>query len=502
MKRRVRTAAPEGKGVAHAAVWSTLGHLLTYGQGIIMVPFVVKLCGPATYGTYTLLVSLLTLTYGISSFGAGYHARRRLPSAPDGSSRGAAFLPQALFQLVSILALTLLFWAAKSQIDSHLFGGGAHYSIVAVLVFLLGHWLFGQAGDYFRYGHSIAVYNLAIIFVPCLYVGGALVMWRMGFSITVTQLITLQGVAYAIPGAVLLQRALSDTGRVQLNLSIKSLWSDILVGFPLILYLLVDNALAVGDRYLITLLMGIAAVGAYQPAYQLGSLIIMIGRISGVILPRFLAQRVDGGNKADAEALLARTVRIYTLLGVPFIFGVALVSRPLLRILADTAVAEAAWTVVAPVAVGSVLYGLVMTMSQAAFVSGATKSILFANVIGAAVDLVLVTVGLILLPRLWVAGVATMIAYGATFVYLFACVRRQWHVSIDWTFTFKTLAAATLMAGMLILMGYGGFAGGATLVSLLLAIGCAMIVYFGVLFLLRAYDAEEIDVVRRLMARR
>ena len=287
---------------------------------------------------------------------------------------------------------------------------------------------------------------------------------------------------------MLLVLALRNAGHVTLRRPATTLWSDILIGFPLILYLLVDNALAVGDRYVITLFMGITAVGAYQPAYQLGSLIIMIGRIASVILPRFLAQRVDSGEKTGAEALLARTVRIYTLLGMPFIFGSAMLARPLLRVLANTAISESAWTVVTPVAVGTVFYGLVITLSQAAYVSGATRTILIANTIGAVVDLVLVTAGIWLLPQLWVAGLATMIAYLVTFVYLFGQLRHDWTVRIDWPFTLKSLLAAAAMAALLALLGYGGIAPGASLVSLLLAILVATVTYFAVLALLRAYD--------------
>jgi O-antigen/teichoic acid export membrane protein len=485
--------------VANAAAWSTLGHLLTYGQGIIMVPLVVKLTGAATYGTYGLLVSLLTLIYGISSFGAGYHARRRLPSAPDGSARFVLFLPQALFQLASILVLATLFWLCKPILDHNLFAGGAPYSILAVYAYLLGNWLFGQAGDYFRYGHSIAIYNISIIFAPLLYVGSAVLAWQLGVPITVTLLLSLQGMAFALPGLVLLVLTFRDAGHVSLRGPATTLWSDILIGFPLILYLLVDNALAVGDRYIISLFMGIAAVGAYQPAYQLGSLIIMIGRIASVILPRFLAQRVDSGEKAGAEALLARTVRIYILLGMPFIFGSAMLARPLLRVLANTAISESAWTVVTPVAIGTVFYGLVTTLSQAAYVSGATRTILIANTIGAVVDLVLVTVGIWLLSQLWVAGLATMIAYLVTFVYLFGQLRHDWTVRIDWPFTLKSLLAAAAMAALLAVLGYGGFAPGASLVSLLLAMLAATVTYFAVLALLRAYDEREREMLRRLV---
>jgi O-antigen/teichoic acid export membrane protein len=466
-----------------------------------MVPLVIKVAGITTYGTFGLLLSILTLIYGISSFGAGYYARRNLPSAPDGRARGERFLPQALFQLTSILLLFGIFWFIRPVIDRSLFAGGASYSMAGVFIYLFGNWLFGQAGDYFRYGHSIAIYNVAIVFIPLFYVSSALTIWWFGYAISVTLLISLQGIAFVLPGLVLVVLAFRDTGPVRFRYPPQSLWSDIVVGFPLILYFLVDTALAAGARYLIALFMGIAAVGAYQPAYQLGSLIIMIGRVASVILPRFLAQRVDRGDKRGADALLARTVRIYTVLGMPFIFGSALLARPLLRVLANTAVSEAAWLVVTPVAVATVFYGLVTTLCQAAYVTGATRAILQSNVIGALVNLSLVTIGLRILPQLWICGVATLIAYLTTFAYLLMKLRNEWKIRIDWTFTVKSLTAGSIMAGVLVLMGYGGFAPGATFGSLLLAIITGTAVYFACLALLGGYDTEELQVLRRLFLR-
>jgi hypothetical protein len=60
-----------------------LCHILVYMKGIILIPIIIKTIGVTVYGGFVLLFSVLGIGFGISSFGAGFRARRFLPSTAE-----------------------------------------------------------------------------------------------------------------------------------------------------------------------------------------------------------------------------------------------------------------------------------------------------------------------------------------------------------------------------------------------------------------------------------
>ena len=79
--------------------------------------------------------------------------------------------------------------------------------------------------------------------------------------------------------------------------NIPQLVGDIKLGFPLVLVYLVDFILNSSDRYVVTAFMSITAVGYYNSAYALGSFIVLLPKISGVVLPPLVSRAVDSGNE-------------------------------------------------------------------------------------------------------------------------------------------------------------------------------------------------------------
>jgi len=80
-----------------------IGHILVYLKGIILMPIIIKTVGVTIYGGFTLLSSILGIAFGLSSFGAGFRARRFLPSAETMSARSDLFYPQFFFSLLSTI---------------------------------------------------------------------------------------------------------------------------------------------------------------------------------------------------------------------------------------------------------------------------------------------------------------------------------------------------------------------------------------------------------------
>ena len=80
-----------------------IGVALVYMKGIILMPIIIKTVGVTIYGGFVLLSSLLGIVFGISSFGAGFRAKRFMPSAGNMQARRDLFYPQFFFQMFSIV---------------------------------------------------------------------------------------------------------------------------------------------------------------------------------------------------------------------------------------------------------------------------------------------------------------------------------------------------------------------------------------------------------------
>lgn len=466
------------------AFWSAIGHFLVYGQTIVLFPLVIKVAGVATYGTYNIVLSIMTILFGVSSFGVGYRARRSLPSAPDGRTRGTLFAPQLMFQFASLIALAMIYVAARPVIDRAFLSGGDHYSLRAAFLYLFGFALFFQAGDYFRYGTSVNTYTLMTGAAPLLFIASVVAGWTAGIPISVDMLLGLQGLVFLTCGLIVGGLAVRDSGLVRIRLSARTLLDDARIGYPLILNFITDTLLSSSDRYLIAFFLGVVAVGNYQPAYQLGALIMFLGRIGSVVLPKFLAIHVDAGRTDAAHALLQRAFSIQLVIGIPFVAGAAVMAGPILTVLATPQVAAQSALAVPFVAAGCLLYTLQTSYSQAAFVSGMTHVIFRTNLAAAVLKFATTLLILLVLPILWLCGVTTLIAYSVAFVYTALLLNQTWLFRIERKVVVQSLGATALMVlalyGLNTVLGQTAF----HLVGMLSGVVAGMAVYFSALMLL------------------
>ena len=85
-----------------------IAHCLIFLQGLIVIPLITKLSSIEDYGFYIIIISLLGIIYGFSSFGYGYNATRYLPSSSTIEKRSELFVTQLYFQIISIILLSVV----------------------------------------------------------------------------------------------------------------------------------------------------------------------------------------------------------------------------------------------------------------------------------------------------------------------------------------------------------------------------------------------------------
>jgi O-antigen/teichoic acid export membrane protein len=472
-----------------------VGHILVYMKGIILMPIIIKTVGVTIYGGFVLLSSILGIVFGISSFGAGFRARRYLPSTDGKQARQELFYPQFLFSIFSILFFSALLVLMDRQINNYIFKNEITYSVLVIPLYLVFYFLYSQGSNYFRYTSRVNYMTAGMLCFPYIHIGLILLFFYCYRYISINILVlsqTLSALLITIPSFWIIFR---EIGVKYSFYDIKELVSDIKLGFPLVLGFIVDFILAGSDRYFITFYMTVSAVGYYNPGYVLGSLIIFIPKAMGTALPQLMSNAVDSKNENEAHRMLNYALKIFLLLAIPFIFGSMVLGKPLLTLLANREVAGNSYLVTPIVALGTLFYGLNIILSNVLFVRMKTYAMFKMNFFAAIFNLLANLILLYFFRNIIVAAITTFLSYFIAFVYINKIVKVDWPVDFQPVVILKTMTAALFMAILLFWVSFK--AGGSNSVAMLAGkIVLGIVVYVGGLFTLKTFSQKEIGYLK------
>ncbi len=479
-----------------------IGHILVYMKGIILMPIIIKTVGVTVYGGFVLLSSVLGIVFGISSFGAGFRARRFLPSTSEMTTRGELFYPQFFFQMLSILSLSLLLVLFNRQLNIHFFKNEISYSVLIIPIYMISYFLYSQGSDYFRYTSRVHYMTAATLSFPYIHIGLILLFYYCYRYISINVLVMSQTISAFLIAAPCFWIIFREIGVKFSFYNLKGLVSDIKLGFPLVLGFIVDFILAGSDRYFIAFYMTVSAVGYYNPGYVLGSLIIFIPKAMGTALPQLLSKAVDNGDEQDAQRMLNYAIKIFLLLAIPFIFGSMVLSKPILALLANSEVAENAYLVTPIVALGTLFYGLNIILSNVLFVRMKTYAMFKMNFVAAVFNLVANLVLLYFFRNIIIAAVTTLASYFLAFLYVNKIIKKKeaWPIDSQCVIILKSVGASLLMCGLLFwfsLMTQGNAS--ITLLGGKLALG--IFAYVTGLFALRSFSRQELQFMKSYVCR-
>ena len=477
-----------------------VGVALVYMKGIILMPIIIKTVGVTIYGGFVLLSSVLGIVFGISSFGAGFRARRFLPSAGDMQSRLELFYPQFLFGLFSILFFSALLVLLDRQLNTYIFKNEIAYSVLIIPAYLILYFLYSQGSDYFRYTSRVHYMTTATLSFPYIHIGLILLFFYCYRYISINVLVVSHAVSallIAVPCFWIIFREIG----VRLSFySIKGLVSDIKIGFPLVLGFIVDFILAGSDRYFIAFYMTVSAVGYYNPGYVLGSLIIFIPKAMGTALPQLLSKAVDSKNEYEAQRMLNYALKIFLLLAIPFIFGSMVLGKPILTLLANSEVAENAYLITPIVALGTLFYGLNIILSNVLFVRLKTSAIFKMNLFASLFNLLANLILLYFFRNIIVAAITTFLSYFIAFIYINKIVKVDWPVDFHPVTIVKSVTASLLMVALLFWVSSKAVeANSAVILAGKLVFG--IVAYFGGLFALGTFSKKELQFVKSCVCR-
>lgn len=243
-----------------------------------------------------------------------------------------------------------------------------------------------------------------------------------------------------------------------------------------------------GDRYVIGYFMGADAVGVYSASYGLGGLLaFFFAPISIALLPA-ITNLYENNKIRELKTHLEYSLKFFLMFAIPSFFGLSVLSKSILTTL-TTSEFVGGYMIVAIIALATVLLNCSSINSQVLILFKETKKSAVIYGTSASINVVM---NIILVPIIGIIGaaIATLVTFAVHLFVVSVISFKRVSYEIDLKFIMKSIISAVIMAFVVWKLNPIGA------VNILISIGFATGVYFGVMVLLRGFTKEEYEFLR------
>jgi O-antigen/teichoic acid export membrane protein len=462
-------------------------NLLVELNSLIMLPLLTKNLPTSEYGIWVQISVTIGLIPAVALLGLPYTMVRFLPAAKGKENiREIFYSMAAIISIAGLIASAIIFVLAKPLAFALFDGRIQIVQILSLLVFV--ECLISIPFAYFRSVQQIKKYStfnfikvffsllLVIYFIHSGYgIFGAVI----GYMIADTLMFLIMG-----------SFVVSDLGLSFPRF--KNIREYLAFGMPTIPGSLSSWIVNSSNRYVIGLLMGTTFVGYFSPGYTLGNMIGLFIAPLSLMLPATLSKHYDEHEVEEVKTIMGFSLKYFLALGIPSVFGLSILSRPILNVLSTPEIASQGSLVTPFVALSSLFFGVYVVVVQTMVLEKKTTLTGSIWVVAAILNLIL---NFMLVPIMGILGAAVtnLIVFSIAFFITayFADKSLKIHYSID--FAIRSSLASLIMSVLLLHLNPVGSR------EIILAIIAGALAYFAALFLLKGITVAEIDFFRKLV---
>lgn len=248
------------------------------------------------------------------------------------------------------------------------------------------------------------------------------------------------------------------------------------------------------DRYVIAYFLGATSVGIYSAGYGLGTILFMVAIAIDIVLFPTLSRLYDEGQMYRVKTHLSYSLKYFLALAIPFVFGAAILSEPVLRIFSTPDIASEGNLIVPLVALATLFFGISVVMTQSLRLVKKTRILGAAWIVAGLVNLLL---NILLIPHIGIlaAAITTLIAYALALGIVTYYSVKEIRFSIEWGFILKSLIASAIMSLFIWMLGPVGT------LAVISTVVVGIIIYAVVLLLLKGFKEEDIKFFKGLFQR-
>jgi len=453
-------------------------------SNLILLPILTKNLAIADYGAWALIMVTMSLMPALATLGLPNAMIRFLAAATDKRDIRESFYSMGLIVLLASSIISGLLFLFAPQIAASLFQNNYAIALLLIPNILIAS-LTLYIAQYFITFQQIKRNSVLSLFNA--YLNTALIAYFVisgrGLEGAVVALLIQQLVVFGVMMCLIV---------AQIGFAIpklKHVRQHLAYSLPLVPGGLSQWIVNSSDRYLIAFFLGAAAVGYYSPGYTIGyAALIMISAPLATLLPPVLSKHFDDGDITDVRTILTYSLKYYAGIALPCVFGLSVLSKPLLLVLTTQQIAANGYLVTPFVAAGTALIGaysvLVMVLALKKKTAAFGTIWIFSAVLNFGLNFVLI-------PYLGLVGAAltTFLAFLLAFVLTTLYSLRIFRFDVKGGFILKSVCGSSIMALFLLLWNPSG------LLSILLSIAFAAILYLSILLALRGFTIHEFKLI-------
>ena len=464
-----------------------LTNILISLSSLIFIPIITKSFTTAEYGMWAQVNTTIALVPNIANLGLPYTMVRFLSAEKDKETIKDSFYPMISLTFISTLIICSLFLIFGNAIANALFNGSMQvlYITTAISFFACMNLMLIS---FFRTFQQMKRYSLFLVLQSYIGVFVSIYLTYAGYNIETVVLGLLTGyVAVFIMMAFLIVKYLGigigkwSNLKEQLAFALPTIPSNVSSW-------VVDSS----DKYVIGILIGSVAVGCYSPGYALGSILLMFLSPFAVLLPAVLPEHYEKGDIEEVDKYLSYSMKYYLLLTIPAAVGMSVLSKPLLYIITTPEIALGGYMVTPFVCLGAIFMGMYGITNNILILE---KNTMILGKLWIVVAISNIVLNLLLVPYLNILGaaIATLICYILAFAVTAIASKKTMRLPFNIKELLKIVIAATIMGIAVYIMHPIG------IINVLISIVAGVIIYFAIIFILKAVTMKEIGIFKDLL---
>lgn len=464
-----------------------LTNILISLSSLIFIPIITKSFTTAEYGMWAQVNTTIALVPNIANLGLPYTMVRFLSAEKDKEKIKDSFYPMISLTFISTLIICSLFLIFGNAIANALFNESMQvlYITTAISFFACMNLMLIS---FFRTFQQMKRYSLFLVLQSYIGVFVSIYLTYAGYNIETVVLGLLTGyVAVFIMMAFLIVKYLGigigkwSNLKEQLAFALPTIPSNVSSW-------VVDSS----DKYVIGILIGSVAVGCYSPGYALGSILLMFLSPFAVLLPAVLPEHYEKGDMSEVDKYLSYSMKYYLLLTIPAAVGMSVLSKPLLYIITTPEIALGGYMVTPFVCLGAIFMGMYGIANNILILE---KNTMILGKLWIVVAISNIVLNLLLVPYLNILGaaIATLICYILAFAVTAIASKKTMRLPFNIKELLKIVIAASIMGIAVYIMHPIG------IINVLISIVAGVIIYFAIIFILKAVTMKEIAIFKDLI---
>jgi O-antigen/teichoic acid export membrane protein len=476
------------KKILSDASVSLLRNLVSLLRGLVLIPLITKTIGTDVYGVWTIVISTVGIVVTVGSVHSHGTLIRYSTSEEDSRRISSEVLVIALSGVglltigYVVAELTVGIVSTQSAVTSR------ELFTLWVALLIGGEAVFSVLKNVPRAQGRVKTYE-------GLWIGRKLIEIAVlvaAFWVTSSLLVAVAALATVV---ILFDIGLAVRyiGRTFHLPTRENLRKYLGYGVPMIPKELSGTLLTHGDKFLILYFLSPTAVGIYAVSYSLARALYTFSGVLNSTLYPAVTTAWDEGDRDSVRQLYTGVVRAYTILGLPAIAGVALLSQPVLRLISTEEVTTGGQLLLPLLAAGFVVYGYANPMMYVLNAAEENEKIGLVTTVAAALNLV-INAALIPLYGLVGAVAATIASFLLITGYVVFHVRQHVRFSVPVRTGLLSIVATGIMTGSLVLLPVSG------VVRLGVYPVVGAVVYFVALLAMGGITREDLSGVAGLVA--